>query len=32
MESELREALDQPTRRAGLSPGERRLMAFLARA
>ena len=32
MESELREALDQATRRAGLSPGERRLMAFLARA
>jgi len=32
MESELREALDRATRRAGLSPGERRLMAFLARA
>jgi DNA topoisomerase-1 len=32
MESELREALDQATRRAGLSAGERRLMAFLARA
>jgi len=32
MASELREALDQAARRAGLSPGERRLMAFLARA
>jgi hypothetical protein len=32
VKAELREALDKVTRRAGLSAGERRLLAFLSRA